>query len=319
MMNTAMKLLLSNNWVRMNVAKGAEEKGAGGAAVDDEVETDANVDTSGDVDEPGDDVDWLLNDDETPETVVDKKVSGEEEIETEEPENDKKGDETEEVEDPEKKDESVEPEKSDDKKDETKESEAPEAMTPEKIAEAKEKFRAELEKSFAISEEDANLLVTAPEQVLPRLASNISMQILEQVQIMQNQMIANLPQMIMQSQAQSTNEQKLYDEFMASTPELSQMDAKELNEAVNELAPIVKKRFPTLTPQERMVKLGMLIKNTYGLKDATPPKKAEPAPKARTPKPHTPTAPAQSSVPAGNRKPTKLEAEIEELLNSDDD
>ena len=296
MMNTAMKLIMSNNWLKMAPAEDEPMPGAGG-------NEDTVVEETG-----GDDLDWLFEDgSEEPEK---EPVVKEESVVEEE------GTPKEEEEEPEVVEEQVKEEPVKEEEQVKEEESVTEEMTPEKLAELKENFRAELEKQFAISDDDANLLVTAPEKVLPRLASNIALQIMEQVQVMQNQFVQSLPNMMQQAQVQSTSEAAMQAKFMETTPELSQLNQKDLEAAIAEFAPIIKKRFPDLSVDERLAKLGTLIKTTYGLKAAAPKKEA--VQKKQPPKPHTPIAPARSSVPAGQQPRSQLQTEIDELLNSDD-
>ena len=296
MMNTAMKLIMSNNWIKMAPAEDEPMPGAGG-------DEDTVVEETG-----GDDLDWLFEDgSEKPEK---EPVVKEESVVEEE------GTPKEEEEEPEVVEEPVKEEPVKEEEQVKKEESVKEEMTPEKLAELKENFRAELEKQFAISDDDANLLVTAPEKVLPRLASNIAIQIMEQVQLMQNQFVQSLPNMMQQAQVQTSSEAAMQAKFMETTPELSQLNQKDLEAAIFEFAPIIKKRFPDLSVDERLAKLGTLIKTTYGLKAVAP--KKETTPRKQPPKPHTPTAPARSSVPAGQQPRSQLQTEIDELLNSDD-
>lgn len=296
MMNTAMKLIMSNNWIKMAPAEDEPMPGVGG-------EEETVVEETG-----GDDLDWLFEDGSE---EVEEDSKEEESVVEEEDTPKEEEEEPEVVEEPVKE----EPVKEEEQVKEEEES-VKEEMTPEKLAELKENFRAELEKQFAISDDDANLLVTAPEKVLPRLASNIALQIMEQVQLMQNQFVQSLPNMMQQAQVQSTSEAAMQAKFMETTPELSQLNQKDLEAAIAEFAPIIKKRFPDASVDERLAKLGMLIKTTYGLKAVAPKKEA--TPRKQPPKPHTPTAPARSSVPAGQQPRSQLQTEIDELLNSDD-
>lgn len=302
MMNTAMKLMMMNNWVKMAPAE------------DDPMPTSAVDETVPEEEESagGDDLDWLfeetslekeeeetptVTEEETPEVDATEVPGKEEEKPTETPEVTEKTEEEEE-----------EP---------TEEQPTSEELSPEKLAELKENYRAELEKQFAISDEDANLLVTAPEKVLPRLASQIAMQILEQAHVMQTQLVQNLPNIIRNTQLQVDGDEAIKQQFMSLNPELSDMKADELEAAINEFAPIIKNRFPRISVEERMKKLGLLIRNTYGIEAKAPAKQQEKK-KAVPPKPHTPTAPARSSVPAGQQPRSQLQTEIDELLNSDD-
>lgn len=310
-MNTAMKLMMLNGWAKFDKADDGTQTGGGGE--------EPVVETGGD----DDDLDWLLGGDEEPEpepTVEDDDATpaeddeseegGEEEVEDDESEESEEDDDSKEEEDEQpaeddKKKKSEEPEEQE---------EAPKQPTEEEIAAQREEIRSHFEKQFAISEEDANLLVSEPEKVLPRLASNVMMQTYDMMQRAMGNMINQLPQMIQQSQATVQSETEVKNQFMELNPALKTMDATELDEAVAELAPVIKKRFPNATPQERMAKLGKMIAASYGL-EAPAPKKAA---KAKPPKPVTPAAPARSSTPPASNQLSPLEQEIQELLSSDD-
>lgn len=303
-MNTAMKLLMKlNGAVYSDVA---DDMPSGGVTDVPEVEPEVVPEDS-----DKEEIDWLLEDDMvTPkeEPIVEPEVEVEPEVKEEpqvEPE--KKEEQPTEVPKEEPKVEDPTPEQT----------QAPTQLTPEQIAERKEAFRAGIEKEFAISEEDANLLVTAPEKVYPKLASNLMMRTLEEVQAMQEAFLKALPQIIQTVNTQTVQETETKNRFMELTPVLKNVPAAELDEAVKALAPIVKQRYPNATLEERMAVLGKMIAVANGLDlNAAVKKPAAKSPVAA--KPYTPAAPARSSVPAVNQPKTQLEKEIEDLLNSDD-
>lgn len=310
-MNTAMKLLMGNGWIKMDEAMPEEQGGSGGS----------------DATDGGDDLSWLLDDDEpeVEEPEGDDVESGDDEGDDtgdeEEPEvegeDEPEGDEPEEEESEETEPEKKPKKKKSDKKDEDEEEEQPEEQTPEQQeqdqAARKEAFRTELEERFAISEEDANLLISEPEKVMPKLMSQIAVETLDMVQQMQTQMLQAMPQIIQGVNQQQTTEADARTQFMEMHPGLETMDAETLDAAVTSMAPVLKQQFPNATPQELMQKLGTAIATLHGVK--TPAKKQQ---KKAPPKPHTPTAPAQSSTPPAQKQLSNLEQQIEELLNDDD-
>lgn len=306
-MNTAMKLLMKlNGAVYSDVA---DDLPSGGVTDVQEVEPEVTPEQS-----ISDDIDWLLEDDMV--TPKEEETEQEKEVEPEvEPEVKEEPKVEPEVKEEEKKGEVKEEPKVEDKAPE--QTQAPTQLTPEKIAERKEAFRAEIEKQFAISEEDANLLVTAPEKVYPKLASNLVMRTLEEVQAMQESFLKALPNIIQTVNQYTVQESETKNRFMELTPALKSVPAAELDEAVSALAPIVKKRYPNASLEERMAILGKMIAVANGL-DISAVDKKQTAKQPVAAKPYTPAAPARSSVPAVNQPKTQLEKEIEDLLNSDD-
>lgn len=290
-MNTAMRLL--NNFVKMNEATDGLDSGSAGH-----------------------DLDWLLEDDNSETVDIVEEEDKAPEVETPEGDGDSDNTQNEVEEDKQNTEVEEQQEQKPEQQQQQQQQEQttpPEQLTPEQLEERKELFRAELEKQFAISEDDANLLVTAPEQVLPRLASQVVMRTLAEVNTMQQQILQAIPAIIQQVNLQTTAEQDAKTQFMTMHPDLAQLDSKTLDSAVMSLAPIVKQQFPNATPQERMEKLGKMIAVTYGVQP-----KVQQQQQPRSAKPYTPAAPARSSVPPTQQPLSRLQREIEDLLAIDD-
>lgn len=267
----------------------------------------------------GDDLDWLLNDgdEEEPEPEPEPKPEPKEEPEQKEESA---------VEKPEPKEE---PEPKVEPKEEQKEE--PEAKKPEEVEEKKEpteeereqqreQYLAEVEKAFALSEEDANLMVTEPEKILPRLAARMHDYTMQHVAAMQQQMVQQLPQLMQGFAQQQTAAQQQESAFLEANPFLKEMDRTELEEAVNELAPIVAKRAAGKTPEEKLKLLGQTIAQLKGI--SSTPAKEKPAGGSEKPKskPFKPAAPASSGVETPKPAPAnQAEAWIDALLQNQDD
>lgn len=286
-MNRLMQMLLNK---RFNKVEG-DGTDAGGGAADD-------FDTS-----------WLLGEDEEEEEKEVEVEDGEGEVDNTEAEvsvgegEEKKVEET--------------------KVEETKTPE-PEVKEPEVLPTDEERqaqhqaYLAEVEKVFAISEDDANLLLTEPEKVIPKLGAQIHDYTMREVAKMQQMMLQELPKYMENLMAQKNEAASHENMFMEANAHLASVDKNELRELINEYGPLLVKKMAGKTPQEKLVALGDVISTVKGIPRVAPVAKKEESkpPKAR---PFTPVAPAQSGGNPGRPAPaTQEEAFIEMLLNSDE-
>jgi hypothetical protein len=173
-----------------------------------------------------------------------------------------------------------------------------------------------VEKDFAISDEDANLIINEPEKILPKLATQIYARTMDDVQGMVRQIMQGLPQAIQQVQAQQVQTTDLNKEFHSLNPGLDKIEANELGTLIQSYAPLVNKQFPNATPQEKMKALGRTLAALKGIQLGT----VAPAPVEEAVPVHTPAAPARSGVNRGKPAPaTSGDEFIDMLLANPDD
>lgn len=164
------------------------------------------------VEEGGDESTEETADKETPSSKADDGES--EEVETEED-----ASETDE-------DESKEEEETDEPEEEEAE-EKPEPLTSEQIEEARNQYIDQMAEQFTVSDEEADLLRTEPEKVIPKMMARAMTQALEQsVQIMRN----NLPQLVGTQLTQQSKAQEIETKFFGKYPELKDKKAVKIAE-----------------------------------------------------------------------------------------
>lgn len=179
----------------------------------------------------------------------------------------------------------------------------------------REDFLAEVEKSFAISEEDANLMITEPEKVLPRLATNVFDRAMTEVSKMFDTFASQLPTMMTQVSAQGQAATQAEQAFLEANPGIEAIEANELKGLVETFAPLVAKQNPKASREDKLKALGRTIAAAKGISlgSVTPPKaKEEPV------VPHTPAATVRSSGDLGNPKPNSADDEFISMLLIED-
>lgn len=199
------------------------------------------------------------------------------------------------------------------KKEEAGQEEEPAQLSDEEIEQQRQQFLAEVEKDFAISEEDSNLLLSEPEKVMPKLMAKAYDRAMQDATKMISSQVQAMPQYLEQWDNQRQQQTKIYSDFLESNPVLKELDENELSGLIETFTPAIKQRMGNASPEEKMKELGRAIAAYKGLSAKPAPKKqSKPAP---APKPHTPAAPAGSSVEGGKPKPqSDVEAWIMENL-----
>lgn len=183
-------------------------------------------------------------------------------------------------------------------------------------AELKKNFLATVEKDFAISEEDANLIINEPETILPRLATQIYARAMDDAQGMINTAFKQIPQIIKNIQSQETQTESLNKQFHELNPGLDTLEATQLDELITAYAPLVNKQIPNGTAQEKMQTLGRMIAALKGIQIGT----VTPAVVEELVPVHTPAAPARSGVNRGKPAPAnESDAFIDMLLENPED
>lgn len=170
-------------------------------------------------------------------------------------------------------------------------------LTEEEIEVKRQEWRESLEKDFAISEDDATLLLTSPETVMPKLAANMYERVMSDVM---TQMQVQIPAVIQQVKQQTDQQDALRSQFYTVNPGLEAADEKQVAELIPQYAQLVKSTNPNLTQEELIRKVGTVIGAALGV-DAG--KKKEQAPAQLQPEPTAQPAPAPApaaSVQTGN-------------------
>lgn len=173
-------------------------------------------------------------------------------------------------------------------------------LTPEQQAELtrqwqeyQAKQQQELENFYAIDEESALALATEPEKVLPKLAAQLHMSVMQQVQA---QIVQQMPQLLTGVQDRNVRETKAKDEFFSAWPEL-----KGKEQEVLQMGVMFRQLNPKATPQEAVARIGEMTMNALGLKRAaspaqnTPPAAPAPFRPAGGPSAARPTSAPQKS------------------------
>lgn len=303
------KWILGGKFPVMQEATDGTESGAAGA--EPEVETP-------EVDEDAAFMDSLFKDEdgeEEPEPEPEKKPEPEAKPEPEpEPEQDKQEPEVEQ--EPEKKPE-AEPEKKPEEDKKPEPEEEGKEPTQEELDAQRTEFLAAVEKDFAISEEDANLIVTEPEKVLPRLAANIYDRAMRDASQMIERAFGQMPAMMQNFNSQQQAATQAQEMFMAANPGIEKIEKQELEALVNQFAPLVTKQNPNASNEEKLKALGRTIAAVKGISlgEVTP--QAAPTPKETPVQPHTPAAPVSSGEQPAPKPSSEADAFIDMLINSD--
>lgn len=193
----------------------------------------------------------------------------------------------------------------DDLKAEAQGEESPPSAKPEEVAEqpnyeeAQQKWRAELQDRYKMSQEDADKFVTSPEEVLPQLAARMHEQIMTETlqAIAQNlpqyiqQFVGQRPEVVSQAVEQSKAKQQAADQFFESFPDLRDHEA-----SVVQVVQMIKAdpKNANLTREELVVKAGNATRALLGVQAPA----QAPAPAPQQERPFSPAQPGAASAPA---------------------
>lgn len=174
--------------------------------------------------------------------------------------------------------------------------EVPAARTPGQEAQVLGQLQEALSKQYVLSEEQADLLVTDPNKVVPQLLAQMHMNVLSHALRMVQE---SLPQQFTQHTERALAEQKLNDQFSAAFPDLSLSD-KEVNQAVTQAVALVKTQMPKATMEEKIQRVGALTRVLLGKPAPTAQAVQQPVSRPAAPQPVSPsrTAPASRSSTA---------------------
>lgn len=141
------------------------------------------------------------------------------------------------------------------------------APTPTPVAEASEEQYSEwranrltqLEQTYALNEADATAMLTEPELVLPKLAAQVHMQVLENSM---RAMQAMVPVMMRQVQQNTEVEGRAKNLFTSINPDLADPN---LEPTILELGSVYRKVNKTAPPEEAARAIGNLVRAALGI------------------------------------------------------
>lgn len=155
--------------------------------------------------------------------------------------------------------------------------------------------RGELEKTYALTEDQADMLTTDPQKIFPQLAAELHLKVMAHVlRVFESA----LPQQIQQLNSRQTQYQQVEGQFKQLYPDLD-LNKPDVYSAVGTAAELVKKQFPQLSMDEKVKRVGLLAHSLLGTQTPVQQQVVAPVTKAAPrPSPVSP-APARSSAPAG--------------------
>lgn len=175
---------------------------------------------------------------------------------------------------------------------------SPEVQTPEgqqqvqqppvNAAELQRQFREQLEAEFAISQDDALALSTAPETVMPKLAANMYQRIMQDVMQQFQQFGAGIPAMMQQYVERSRADAEAKQEFYGEWPGLSQHHDRVMANAI-----LVRQANPNATRQQMIEMAGVMTAMALGVDPMSVRKQAGQA----TAQPQRQFQPVQAQIP----------------------
>lgn len=165
-----------------------------------------------------------------------------------------------------------------------------------------------LTQQYQFSDEDAQLIYTAPEQVLPKLAAEIQMAVVESVGNLINQ---NLPSMIQGVNHQTTQQAELESAFYSRWPELN---AEQHGGQIEAAAKALVSANPGITRELLTEQTGVMVMMQLGKTQIPAATQAPAATPAAAP--HVPAAPTGISTPV-TRPTNEFAAAAEEFLEAD--
>lgn len=174
------------------------------------------------------------------------------------------------------------------------------------------KYEAELEKYFAFSEEDAEKLREAPDEVLPKLAAKIY---LDTYQTVMNGMYKVMPQVVAAVVQQRQAREELTQSFYGKWPDLNKPEYAKVIATVSATYANLK---PQATQDEVLQEVGEMA--MAALKLGVTPVVETPPPATPPVKPFSPATPGGGGTPPTQApvKPSNVFTEISEEMTDDD-
>jgi hypothetical protein len=172
--------------------------------------------------------------------------------------------------------------------------ETPEAVE-QRTKQQVETYRSELQKAYAISDEDADAILTDPKTVLPRLMANMHLTMLQQV----GQFVQSAMPDLVQNQVRTVSQvDSRMQTFAEKYPDLV---TKENQSYATEALQVVKRLYPKASFEEMLDKVGPVAYSLMGkaapvaaAPAAAPVSQAKPKPFLSQAKPSTAPKPAQN-------------------------
>lgn len=135
----------------------------------------------------------------------------------------------------------------------------------------------QLEQMYAVSEDDATALLTEPEKVLPRIAAQVHMEVLENSM---RAMQAMMPVMMRELTVHTERNNAAKSLFTSINPDLA--DPK-FEPAIMQLGQVYRQVNPTANAEEASRAIGNLVRSALGIAVAAPVAPAAPQPVAPVP------------------------------------
>lgn len=172
-----------------------------------------------------------------------------------------------------------------------------------------------LEQVYALSEDSAQAMLTEPETVLPKMAAQMHMHVVESVF---NAVMQALPQVVQATQTQQTVESKAEELFFGANPDLR--DPK-FREPIQKLGMMYRSMNKTASPEEAVKAIGNLVRAAMGMRTpgATPPTAQTPAAVVQSaPAPFAPVRGGGSAVTPSKATDNVFAALAEEMMQDED-
>lgn len=160
-------------------------------------------------------------------------------------------------------------------------------------AEWSRQYHTQLQTEYAINEEDALALSTTPETVMPKLAANMHMRIMQDVMQQMQQIVAGIPQILQQHTQRTQAEESAKQEFYGEWPGLASHHDKVLQNAI-----MVRQANPQATRQQVVEMAGLMTAMSLGVDPMSVRKQAGGA-SAPVPRSFQPVQVQQPMRPAG--------------------
>lgn len=131
-------------------------------------------------------------------------------------------------------------------------------------------YRTALENQYQLSDEEADALLTDPNSVIPKLAANLQMQVINTIMNLMPQII---PQQMAALEGQRKSQSELETAFSARWPDLSLADP-EVSKVVESAVAVAKQQFPNASREVLIEKVGLL---SHAMRGTIPSGSAAPA------------------------------------------
>lgn len=175
------------------------------------------------------------------------------------------------------------------------------------------RIRGELEKMYAVSEEEALAFQTEPELVLPKIAANLHMQITKDV-LAGIQSV--MPQLIQRVQHVSAAETQAKDMFFVANPDLAK---PELEEAIFQCGKLFRQVNPNAPADVAAKRIGDMVRQALGVNASVAQTEQPAAASTAAPVQSAPRiVPFSPTRGGGNPPAVKPLSEWEQLANDDD-